>query len=252
MRNNWFLTGLAGLALAGSAAAAEMKWQFKSSDISTLHLELDAGALSVVAANGPDVTVTPVEGYSPQRCDLVSEVKDRRLYFSVKAKKSGWRSMVGSLFSCKPHFRVEAPATTRVEATAGSGRMSVTGFSAGAVLRSGAGSIELDNLSGPVSAESGVGRIAGSVYSEEFSAKTGVGGVEVSWNKPPRKGKAKIEVGVGGIELSFPADTRLNSTYRGFGGHTSELEEAAGGFEILANVGVGGMNIKKTGAVTKN
>ncbi|MCX5786222.1 MAG: hypothetical protein NTX59_11095 [Elusimicrobia bacterium] len=226
--------------------AGEMpkNWEFKSGDVLSIQAETASGEIKLVVSEAPTVKVELIGEYSPDKCEITSELNGGTLFLKAKnneKKKHFWNS------GCKAGFSVTASAEKQLEIKTGAGAVYVSSFSVGAAITAGAGTIKLDGLSGAIRITSGAGRILGDIYSEKFDCKSGAGDVAVNWLRPPKYGSAAITTGAGRVSLGFPKDSRLNISHKsGFGSFNSDFaSDSSAPFILNIKTGAGSVKVKR-------
>jgi len=95
-------------------------------------------------------------------------------------------------------FAITVPADTPVTATTGSGGITVSGMTAGAVVRTGSGGIALNDITGAVEGRTGSGSIRASTIAGAFTAETGSGSVVF---EQTARGAVSASTGSGSLTL---------------------------------------------------
>lgn len=219
-------------------------WEFQSQEISTIEVQIEAGAIVFSRWEGSTVKVELTSEYNPEECEVSAKIMDSKLILKAKSKRKlfFWRRR-----DCKTSFKVSAPADKKIIVKAGVGHVEIKDFTAGAEVSSGAGIVEFKNTAGPISIKTGAGIVLGELYSQEVNIKSGAVTVNLSWTKLPEKGMLSIKGGAGVIVLSFPSGSRFNVNFKSAAGSIkNELgSESEALFKIDVKTGAGSLYIKK-------
>lgn len=210
-----------GAALAARAESGT-KREFPADGIKKLSVSAGSGPIDVRA--GAKLTVEVVENPKPELCLLTMEAKDGVLVLKAENAR---RSFLGGGENCGAGFRVTAPASLSLDASAGSGDISLDGMSGAAELKAGSGRIT-GSASGRVAAKSGSGGVTLKGLSAGADVKSGSGDVKLSWAEAPAAG-VDVKSGSGAVLLVFPSGTKLQARQvSGSGSAVNKLGDAPG------------------------
>jgi hypothetical protein len=210
-----------GAALAARAAEGT-KREFPADGIKKVAVQAGSGPIDVRA--GARLVVEVVENPKPELCLLTMEAKDGVLVLKAENAK---RSFLGGGENCGAGFRVTAPAALALDASAGSGDITVDGMSGETALKAGSGRIA-GSHSGRVIAKSGSGGVSLKGLTSGAEVKAGSGDVKLSWAKAPA-GSVDVKSGSGAVLLVFPPGTKLQARQiSGSGSAVNTLGETPG------------------------
>jgi hypothetical protein len=153
------------------------------------------------------------------------------------------------LNTCAVDFDIQLPPGIAVQASSGSGNVSVRGATRPVWSKTGSGDIHLLQISGPITASTGSGDITGAELSgRALQGKTGSGDISLKFIADPTTVKAKT--GSGDVIIRVPDDRAgyLIGGNTGSGDRTVKVPKQPNlGRVITANTGSGDVFIARTG-----
>jgi hypothetical protein len=216
----WFTTGTWSVGTLPGAREERIEQVFDLGREPGLQIDNFAGDITVRAGEGSTLQVMASKRASGssnlERIEV--NVVPAANGLSIRTRKPA------SLFNASVRLEITAPAGTRLQATTGAGRITVSGLQANTRVESGSGTIDLQEIGGDIYAHTGSGGIDIRGAAGDIQAETGSGGIDVSgvagavrlqtgsgsidYAGRPR-GDCHFQTGSGSIRLGLPADVQV-------------------------------------------
>lgn len=218
---SFLLIAWVGISPFRAAAGEAVDESYPSDRVDEIVIETRAGAISLTAAEGRQISVHA--DASGSECRVARKLGGGTLTLSARGQAS---KMFALDKVCSAGYSVSAPAGVRIRAYSVSGTVNVGAFSGPVEVKTGAGDIALGAPTGRLTLRSSRGAISGSAPGELVGATTqtgaisltrltglvkahsGSGAVSLSWESLPGRGEIEVMTVSGEQTVSLPADAR--------------------------------------------
>jgi Toastrack DUF4097 len=163
------LITLGAVSLIGLAIQRTERSTRSWSGVEAIEVEVGSGDVEVTAAGRGDVQVEQIERRSWRAPRTEALLGGGVLHLSARC-----RAWFGN---CEVDYRIQAPASTRVQARSGSGDLLATGLRSAVDLQTGSGNVQVREVVGPVSAVTSSGNVAVRDSEGDVRARTSSGDV---------------------------------------------------------------------------
>lgn len=198
---------VAVLAIAAVSAAA---WALRSTERDTfpveeqfdrVEVEVGAGRVHVEALeNGTAEVVAETEASLFRAAEVSHSVDDGTLVVTGSCSRGFWLIDWGG---CSTHVTLRLPSDVEVVAHSSAGRVTASGLTGAADLRSSAGRVEVADHTGPLRARSSAGRVeVTGLTSDDAEVSSQAGSVDVQTLEPPRR--LDVSSSAGSVTVTLP------------------------------------------------
>jgi DUF4097 and DUF4098 domain-containing protein YvlB len=207
----------AGCGVAGSRSE-EQSYEITEA-VTNLVIEARAGAVTVVAGDGP-LRVTERYEYRDDKPRTSHQVEEATL----RLTETGCAS---DTLRCTVSFRIEVPAATAVTITTN------------------AGAVELDDLDGDIRVETDAGAVeAKNLAGDKVSVATDAGATSLHFREPPTAVNASTDLGAISVEVPRGTAYAVDATTSVGGADISVSRDPSSPHKITLQTNVGGIQVK--------
>jgi Putative adhesin len=164
------LITLGAVSLIGLAIQRTERSTRSWSGVEAIEVEVGSGDVEVTAAGRGDVQVEQIERRSWRAPRTEARLSGGVLQLSARCRPAWFGN-------CEVDYRIQAPASTRVQARSSSGDLLATGLRSAVDLQTRSGNVQVREVVGPVSAATNSGNVAVRDSEGDVRARTSSGDV---------------------------------------------------------------------------
>ncbi|WP_232468972.1 DUF4097 family beta strand repeat-containing protein [Bdellovibrio bacteriovorus] len=232
------------LALFISPLALAAETEVKEFDAKTIHsfdIENLNGNIKIEGGHEEKIVITAEKTDFTKSCRL--EIKQKGADLDVKVSRKG----VFKKSDCTTHFTVLLPKVIELELKSGSGNIAITGTKGDIDFKIGNGQVTIDADVHELDGSAGNADINVKSLTGKTELKMGSGTVKAAYAALPATGEFEIKSGSGNVELTLPADAKIQTSFISVGGKmTNEVGDTPNaGFKVKLKSGAANLHIKK-------